>query len=163
MDLAGVGDVIRIARRAAGLSQKDLARMAGISRATLNYLENEPDTDMGAIKLLHILDVLGIEIGLQHAGPDRDEAVVDAVLRTIPKRERVSPGVLREALITGRPPVAGHQALVRFLEIAPVPALIAAVRLAAVDGAVSPKTAWKHAAALAQAGGSTRAEWAGVR
>lgn len=159
MDLAGVGEVVRSARRAAGLSQKDLARLAGISRATLNYLENEPDTDMGAIKLLAVLDVLGITLTLAGPATGPDEEAVDAVLKTLPKRDRLSRAEVVEALVTGRPPVGQETALAKALDHLPIPVVVAAVRLAAGQGEVDAKGAWKHACELARKGGSSRQVW----
>lgn len=159
MDLTGVGVVVRDARRAAGLSQKELARLAGVSRATVNYLENEPDSDMGAIKLLALLDVLGISLRLAPASGEADSAAVASALATIAKKERLAPGVLVEAFITGRPPVGQMTGLVAFLDGAPVHALLAGVRLASAQGGVSPKAVWKNVRELAQSTDARRPEW----
>lgn len=159
VDLAGVGEIVRTARRAAGLSQKDLARLARISRATLNYLENEPDTDMGAIKLLAVLDVLGISLTLTGPTSDSDARVVDAALAAVPKRHRLSRAELVESFVTGRRPVGREEALAVTIDRLPTPALIAAVRIAAAAGDVAAKVAWRHAGELALRSGSTRTEW----
>ena len=47
MKVSAVGAVIRSYRKASGISQKDLAAMVGISRATLNYLESGRDIEIG--------------------------------------------------------------------------------------------------------------------
>ena len=151
MDLAGVGELVRERRRASGLSQKDLARLAGISRATLNYLENEPDSDMGAVKLLALLDVLGVRLSFAPDGPEQDEATVDEALRSIPKASRIARAVLVEALVTGRPPVGQEPALAAFMEKASLAAVLAAARLAGADPSTNPKAVWKHVGTLADA------------
>ncbi len=155
-----MGNVVRQARRAAGLSQKELARLAGISRATLNYLENEPDSDMGAIKLLHVLDVLGVRLVLEQPASSADAAAVAAAIGALPRAERIPVPVLVESLITGRQPIGHEAALARFLDQAPMAAVVAAVRLAAAHDGMAPKAAWKHAVLLAAAAGCTRTEWA---
>ncbi|MEK9736372.1 MAG: helix-turn-helix transcriptional regulator, partial [Candidatus Nanopelagicales bacterium] len=58
LTVAAVGAVIRAYRKASGLSQKDLAKLGGVSRATLNYLESgREDMEIGASRLFALLAV----------------------------------------------------------------------------------------------------------
>ena len=158
MDLAAVGAVVRDRRRAGGLSQRQLAHLAGISRATLNYLENDPGSDMGASKLIAVLDVLGLRLGLAPAEPDTDAALVEAALHAHAKSAALTPAALVESIVTGRPPVGQGAALASFLEHASAAALAAAVRLAVAGGEVPAKKAWHHLVAVAGKVGAKRRE-----
>ncbi len=70
-DLAFVGSQIATRRKALKLSQTALSRKAGISRATLDALENGRAGEMGFSKLTRLLAALGLELTLQTAGSHR--------------------------------------------------------------------------------------------
>lgn len=62
MELAEIGKTIRAARQAHGLTQARLARIAGISRGTLNGLETGMVKELGFHKLGTILNILGYDL-----------------------------------------------------------------------------------------------------
>jgi transcriptional regulator with XRE-family HTH domain len=70
-DLAIIGTRIARARKAASLSQIDLAFRSKVSRATINALENGRASDIGFSKLNRILAVLGLELDLQASSSQR--------------------------------------------------------------------------------------------
>ncbi len=63
------------ARKERQLRQTDLAAAAGLSRATIDALENGRATDIGVSKLTRILAILGLELTIRPAGhrPTLDE------------------------------------------------------------------------------------------
>jgi len=65
MDYLELGQQIARLRKNKKLTQQALADYAGISRATLNALENGRVGDVGTRKLLKIVDLLGYEIRLR--------------------------------------------------------------------------------------------------
>jgi transcriptional regulator with XRE-family HTH domain len=71
MDLITVGHHISERRRSLKLSQTDLARRAGISRATLDALENGRAGELGFSKVTRLLAALGLELALQPASSRR--------------------------------------------------------------------------------------------
>lgn len=62
-----VGLVLRAARKAAGLSQKDLAARLGLSQNRLSELETDPGS-MRVEQLLAVLAALGLELQVQARG-----------------------------------------------------------------------------------------------
>ncbi len=66
-DLAHLGEQIAQRRKALKLSQAALARQAGISRATLDALENGRARELGFSKITRLLAALGLELTLQPA------------------------------------------------------------------------------------------------
>ena len=64
-----LGYEIRQGRLARGMTQAALAEAAGISRTTLNQLENGLSPDLGVRKVQAILDKLGLELAIQPAKP----------------------------------------------------------------------------------------------
>ena len=62
MNLADIGQLVHARRTALGLSQARLAAMSGLSRATINQLETGSLVDLGATKLIALLDLVGINL-----------------------------------------------------------------------------------------------------
>jgi transcriptional regulator with XRE-family HTH domain len=70
-DLVSLGSEIGERRKTLKLSQSDLARKAGVSRATLDALENGRAGELGFTKLTKLLAALGLELTLQAADSHR--------------------------------------------------------------------------------------------
>jgi transcriptional regulator with XRE-family HTH domain len=159
MKVAAVGSVIRAYRKASGVSQKDLAGMVGISRATLNYLESGRDIEIGAGKLLALLDLLAVPFSVP-SGIDRehDDEVLESAARAVAGK-RLPRKVVVEALATGRAPQGSEPALRSLLDDTAEPEILAIVRAVAAGSGQQPKAVWKNGRAVAKAVGSTRRVW----
>lgn len=74
MKLGSVQDVaaaVRGRRQALGLSQGELASMAGVSRDWMNYFEGgKPTVELAHV--LRVLDALGLRLDLDEGGPRED-------------------------------------------------------------------------------------------
>lgn len=70
-----IGQSIRQARKERRLSQAELARALGMSRTTIGQIENGTVREVGARKLIRLLDYLGLELRIRQAGmpPTLDE------------------------------------------------------------------------------------------
>lgn len=64
LDLSQVGDLVTEARKRLGLTQSALSRRAGLSRATIEALENGRLKEIGFAKLTRICVVLGLHFTL---------------------------------------------------------------------------------------------------
>jgi transcriptional regulator with XRE-family HTH domain len=71
LDLISIGAQIPERRKKLKLSQSALARKAGISRATLDALENGRAGELGFAKLTRLLAALGLELKLEAAASNR--------------------------------------------------------------------------------------------
>jgi transcriptional regulator with XRE-family HTH domain len=69
--LPDLGNAIATRRKAKGLSQKVLAEKAGVGRSTLDALENARLGELGFVKVVRILAVLGLQLKLQETGSNR--------------------------------------------------------------------------------------------
>lgn len=67
LDLVSVGEKVATRRKNLKLSQAELARKAGISRATLDAFENGRSRELGFRKVAKLLAALGLELTLQTA------------------------------------------------------------------------------------------------
>jgi transcriptional regulator with XRE-family HTH domain len=71
LDLISLGGQIARRRKELKLSQTELSRKAGISRATLDALENGRAGELGFSKVTKLLVALGLELTLQTASSQR--------------------------------------------------------------------------------------------
>ena len=69
MDLQEFGTHIAQLRKAKKVSQQELSKDLGISRATISSLENGTSSDVGIKKILQILDYLGYELTSKEKSP----------------------------------------------------------------------------------------------
>lgn len=66
-DLVSIGSAVAVRRKARRLRQSDLAERAGVSRATIDALENGRLRELGIRKVARILSVLGLELVVEEA------------------------------------------------------------------------------------------------
>jgi transcriptional regulator with XRE-family HTH domain len=71
LDLISLGGRIAERRKSLKLSQAELAGKAGVSRATLDALENGRAGELGYSKITRMLTALGLELTLQPASSQR--------------------------------------------------------------------------------------------
>jgi transcriptional regulator with XRE-family HTH domain len=71
LDLVSIGSHIAERRKNLRLSQSELSRKAGLSRATLDALENGRAGELGFSKVTRLLAALGLELTLQTASSQR--------------------------------------------------------------------------------------------
>lgn len=71
LDLISLGGKIAERRKRLKLTQTELSRKAGLSRATLDALENGRAGELGFSKVTKLLTVLGLELTLQTASSQR--------------------------------------------------------------------------------------------
>src|ERR1700704_1400415 len=71
MSLISIGVEIAKHRKTLELSQAELARKAGLSRATLDALENGRAGELGFSKVTKLLAALGLELTLRTASSQR--------------------------------------------------------------------------------------------
>ncbi|MGH9516812.1 MAG: helix-turn-helix domain-containing protein [Terriglobales bacterium] len=70
-DLNSIGSEIARKRKALRMSQSVLAHAAGVSRATIDAIENGRSGELGFSKVAKILAALGLELTMQEIQPRR--------------------------------------------------------------------------------------------
>jgi transcriptional regulator with XRE-family HTH domain len=91
IDLIDVGSEIAKCRRSLKLTQAELARRAGLSRATVDALENGRTGELGFSKVTRLLAALGLELRVQPASnrrPTLDELIEENRLDQTLERRR---------------------------------------------------------------------------
>jgi transcriptional regulator with XRE-family HTH domain len=69
--LADVAAQLKAARHAAGVSQTELARRAGVARTTVTRMESVAKGDMSVSVLLRLLEAMGYALNTVKAGHTR--------------------------------------------------------------------------------------------
>jgi transcriptional regulator with XRE-family HTH domain len=123
MRLQELGYVIRKARQARGLSQAQLAAASGVSRTTINQLENGVFPDLGLRKAQDILEHLGLDLRVQPAPRRPNYVRMACTSASVSFRETLSEPELTRALLTGRVPAKRRPHLRALLDEAPIAVL----------------------------------------
>lgn len=133
MRIQELGGEIRKARQARGITQAQLAREAGLSRETLNLLENGLVRDLGVRKVLAVLDNVGLNLAVQYESISRKPDYVHMACTTanVSFRSTLTEDELIHALMTGKVPAKRAPHLRTLLSEAPAPLLRGLLREAA--------------------------------
>lgn len=146
-----LGKVIRSRRTALGLTQADLARRAGLSRNTLNRLENGLFPDLGLKKAAAILEQLDMELDIKPKArkpAEPDYIGMAAQSASVSFKAQLSPDELVHALLSGNAPKGKKAHLIALLEEA-TPSLFAGL-LGKVEPYAPPGKVQKNVQKLAQ-------------
>ena len=121
MRIQELGSEIRKARLAQGLTQAQLASRAGLSRETLNLLENGLVRELGARKVFNVLNELGLQLAVQHDPRPRRPDFVRMACTTanVSFRSALTEDELIHALVSGKVPAKRTVHLRTLLDEAP--------------------------------------------
>lgn len=160
MNLADIGQLVHTRRIALGLSQAQLAAMSGLSRATINQLEGGSLVDLGAAKLIALLDLVGINLdaGARKGHQGALQSVNQSA--SVSYKTLLNPAALAAALVDGALPKQLTPHIATLLDEAPMSLIVAAVEEVATASSMSPKLLWKHVFNWAKALHSPRGAWA---
>jgi transcriptional regulator with XRE-family HTH domain len=160
MNLRELGELVRARRGALGLSQQRLARLSGLSRATINELENGTLADLGVSKLANLMDLVGLQLEAS-ARKTTPRHALRLASRTASVSYRTPMGTheLGQALGTGELPADRIAHISTFLDEAPLSLVVSAVEEAAVSRGVPPKRIWQHLTRWAHELQSPRPAW----
>jgi transcriptional regulator with XRE-family HTH domain len=159
MNLADIGHLVHTRRTALGLSQARLAALSGLSRVTINQLENGALVDLGIAKLISLLDLVGINLD---AGTRKGHMhALESVSQTasVSYKTVLEPETFAAALIDGALPARITAHVATMLDEAPLSLIVAAVEEVAIKSNLAPKLLWKNLIAWAHALHSPREVW----
>lgn len=162
MRLQELGFEIRKSRLARGLTQAQLAAAAGLSRNTLNRLENGLFPDLGVKKAQAILDELGMDLAVKRAArkPKPDFIGMACTSASVSYRKALAPDELIHALLSGKPTPGKKAHFITLIDEAP-PALLAGL-VRQVGGWTKPGKVERNLQKIARQLGATarKLEWA---
>ncbi len=115
-----LGKAVRRARTRRGLTQAQLAAQAGLSRNTLNRLENGLFPDLGVKKAEAILEKLGMELSVKPAKPKHPDFVgMASASASVSFKKKLAPDELVHALLSGKATPGKEAHFIVLLEEAP--------------------------------------------
>lgn len=152
-----IGAPLKEARKVRGLTQAALADLVGLSRTTVNQVENGVFPDLGTKKLLVLLSAVGLELALapkpKHSN-HKDYLKLACTSANVSYKESLTPDELVRALLSGVAPIARRPHLrVIFDE---VPESVFKGMLAQVSRWVPPERVRRNSEKLAKQIGSRR-------
>jgi transcriptional regulator with XRE-family HTH domain len=160
MQLIELGAAVKVRREALGLSQQALARLAGLSRATINQLERGTLRDLGVAKLFRLLGLLGFALAPRRVGrPGRGLSMASRTA-SVSYRRVLDAGSLARALASGTIPPGMEPHVATLLDEAPLEIVVRAVEEAAKRERVDPRRIWRNLARWAAELRSPRRVWA---
>jgi transcriptional regulator with XRE-family HTH domain len=160
MNLASIGQLVHERRTALGLSQARLAAMSGLSRSTINQLENGSLIDLGVAKLIVLLDLLGLSLDADARKGREGSLQMVSQTASVSYRTHLEPEQLAQALVEGHLPKGLVAHIATMLDEAPLSLIVAAVEEVATKSRQPAKTIWKHVFAWAQELQPPRSVWA---
>ncbi len=159
MQLREVATQVRERRRTLGLSQRGLAKLAGLSRATINQLENGTLGDLGVTKLVNVLGLLGLSLAVKRDAHRAHGLRMASRTASVSYKRALDPRSLAHALASGQIPAGMEPHLATLLDEAPLQIIIRAVEETARRRRVSAKRIWLNLARWASELRSPRRVW----
>jgi len=160
MNLFEIGALVQNRREQLGLTQIQLARISGLSRATVKQLEGGTLEELGVTKLLVLFDLLGLEMIIRQPRRLRHALQMASQSASVSYKTVMQPKELQTALVSGVVPASLVAQIAIFLDETPLTLLVAAVQEASQLGRVPMKLIWCHLEQLAVEFQSPRVVWA---
>jgi len=151
MDIQTLGRLIAERRKALGLTQERLARMAGLSRRTIQSLESGTLDDLGFGRISRITSLLGIPLATSTEGRAQKRGLWSAAKNaSVSYRGELSEDMLEHILATTEVPEGFEAHIGHFLDESPLDYVVMAVEEAAQIERCKPVDIWANIAKLAE-------------
>ena len=165
--LLELGSAVRTRRADMGLTQTALAKLSGLSRATVNQVEAASIKDLSLTRVTRLLGVLGLSVTVGSARPARPArksaktAALELAARSAGVSYRTAMGAsdLRKALLQGEVPHRYQPHVGTLLEEASVALLAAVVEQLHTEDGLPRTRAWEQMRELARTFKSARKLW----
>jgi transcriptional regulator with XRE-family HTH domain len=143
MQLNEIGQAVAARRTELQLTQAQLAKLAGLSRLTINQLESGKVKDLGVNKLIPLLSILGLELNASMR-PEQNGLYKATVSANVSYKGELTERVLADALASGQIPEGYESQVSVLLDEVPVPVVVKAAQEAAERSGTPLRAIWKH-------------------
>lgn len=158
MGLMQIGKKVRERRAELGIAQKQLSELSGVSRVTINQLENGALEDLGYARLNSILNVLGITLEAKDKAAHKHALKLAAQTASTSYKAVLTPSNLKKILRTGQAPKEFEAHIMTLLDEAPESIILGAVKQAAAAD-MPPQKIMKHISKWAREWQTNRRVW----
>jgi transcriptional regulator with XRE-family HTH domain len=159
MQLREVGMHVRDKRKEFGISQAQLAKLAGLSRTTVNQLESGVLEDLGYVKLNQLLGILGLSFDAKERLTKSPALKMAAQTASTSYKKILTSDVLKHILQSGVVPDEFKPHVITLLDETPVQLVVGAIHEASIQTQTPTKTVMKHVSAMAKALHTHRTVW----
>lgn len=159
MQLRELGMHVHDKRKEYGLSQAQLAKLAGLSRTTVNQLESGVLEDLGYTKLNQLLGILGLSFDTKQRFKKSPALKVAAQTASTSYQKILTADLLKHILKSGVVPDDFKPHLMTLLDETPLPLVVSAIHEASVETNTPAKTVMKHVSTMAKDLHTYRAVW----
>ena len=149
-----LSNAVRIRRAEIGLTQATVAKLSGLSRATINAVEKGSIQDLSLNRAAKLLDVLGLQVNVESPlkvlkeRPVKLPFVIGARTASVSYRQVIEADQLRQILSTGRVPDEYKPHVHTLLEDASISLIAALVEEMHVESGVSRADVWHRLRAV---------------
>ena len=150
MQLREVGMHVHDRRKEIGLSQAQLAKLAGLSRTTVNQLESGALEDLGYTKLNHLLGILGLSFDAKERLKKSPALKMAAQTASTSYKKILTSDVLKNILKSGVVPDDFKPHVMTLLDETPLQLVVSAIHEASIETNTPAKTVMKHVSAMAK-------------
>ena len=163
--LTDLGIAIRERRSDMGLTQHHVAKLSGLSRTTINQVENGTIRDLSLGRATRLVDVLGLKMGVASARKSLNStsqvtAIQNACrIANVSYKKTLDPESLKKVLISGEIPAEFQPHVRAVLEEAPVSLLASVAEQMCVERQVDRTAVWLRMKTMARALQSYREVW----
>ena len=160
-----MGSTVKARRTDMGLTQATLARLSGLSRATVNQIENNTLKDLSINRAVKLLGAMGLSLtasaarARQHVGARTSALDIAARTASVSYKIVLPAKALRRCLETARIPAGFEPHLSTLLDEAPVSLLARLVEELHVQNGVERALLWQHMRGMARGLGCQRDIW----
>lgn len=159
MQLREVGMQVHKKRKELGISQAQLAKLAGLSRTTVNQLESGALADLGYTKLHQLLGILGLNFYAKERLKKSPALKMAAQTASTSYKKILTSDVLRNILKSGVVPDDFKPHVMTILDETPIQLVIGAIYETSVETNTPVKTVMKHVSAMAKTLHTNRTVW----
>jgi transcriptional regulator with XRE-family HTH domain len=159
MQLREVGMHVHDKRKELGISQAQLAKLAGLSRTTVNQLESGVLEDLGYTKLTHLLGILGLSLDAKERLKKSPALKMAAQTASTSYKKILTSDVLRNILKSGVVPDDFKPHVITLLDETPVQLVLSAIYEASIETQTPTKIVMKQVSAIAKALQTHRTVW----
>lgn len=158
-----LGNSIRVRRTDMCLTQATLARLSGLSRATVNQVENGTVLDLSLERASRLLSAIGLSVVMTspRAKAQTKSSALSIAARTasVSYTRSIDAEQIREAMITAIVLQEFKPHVATLLDEAPMSVLAAAVEQVHVENEIERTTVWRNLKAIATSFKSDRGIW----